>query len=227
VFTERASVGLDVHARSKVAAAVDGVTGEAFRPRLTPGNDEARLTRTCPGEEARARCPRHRRDEEWNVLRHSDDQAVHDYVPGQRRQHRATAWRRRPRRRLAKGPFQSPNAANRRRSTRPHRSHRQTLRLANGLLTRDRQPSPLSPSSGPLRIGPLCADAQDSERQPRPRSLEADTTTDPAAGTVAMAVCRELLHIGPSSLTGSHRRLWSKDHGRGDTRPNPLRLRSA
>jgi transposase len=30
-------VGLDVHARSVVAAAIDGVTGEVFRARLTPG----------------------------------------------------------------------------------------------------------------------------------------------------------------------------------------------
>ncbi|MHB8188475.1 MAG: hypothetical protein ACYDDU_20880 [Dermatophilaceae bacterium] len=28
MFTERTSVGLDVHARSVVAAAIDGVTGE-------------------------------------------------------------------------------------------------------------------------------------------------------------------------------------------------------
>jgi transposase len=39
VFIERTSVGLDVHARSVVAAAIDGVTGEVFRARLTPGND--------------------------------------------------------------------------------------------------------------------------------------------------------------------------------------------
>ena len=38
VFTERTSVGLDVHARSVVAAAIDGDTGEVFRKRLTPGN---------------------------------------------------------------------------------------------------------------------------------------------------------------------------------------------
>jgi len=36
VFSERASVGLDVHARSVVAAAIDGVTGEVFRARLVP-----------------------------------------------------------------------------------------------------------------------------------------------------------------------------------------------
>jgi transposase len=39
VFTERTSVGLDVHARSVVAAAIDGVTGELFRSRLTPSYD--------------------------------------------------------------------------------------------------------------------------------------------------------------------------------------------
>jgi hypothetical protein len=36
VFTERTSVGLDVHARSVAAAAIDGVTGELFQTRLTP-----------------------------------------------------------------------------------------------------------------------------------------------------------------------------------------------
>src|SRR5664280_3520507 len=40
VFTERTSVGLDVHARSVVAAAIVGDTGEVFRARLTPGNDD-------------------------------------------------------------------------------------------------------------------------------------------------------------------------------------------
>ena len=36
MFTERTSVGLDVHARSVAAAAIDGVTGELFQARLTP-----------------------------------------------------------------------------------------------------------------------------------------------------------------------------------------------
>jgi transposase len=36
VFRERTSVGLDVHARSVVAAAIDGQTGEVFRARLMP-----------------------------------------------------------------------------------------------------------------------------------------------------------------------------------------------
>jgi hypothetical protein len=36
VVTERTSVGLDVHARSVAAAAIDGVTAEVFRTRLTP-----------------------------------------------------------------------------------------------------------------------------------------------------------------------------------------------
>jgi transposase len=40
VFTERTSVGLDVHARSVVAVAFDGDTGEVFKKRLTPGNDD-------------------------------------------------------------------------------------------------------------------------------------------------------------------------------------------
>jgi transposase len=36
VFTERTSIGLDVHARSVAAAAIDDVTGEVFQTRLTP-----------------------------------------------------------------------------------------------------------------------------------------------------------------------------------------------
>lgn len=36
MFQERTSVGLDVHARSIVAAGIDGVTGELFRRRLVP-----------------------------------------------------------------------------------------------------------------------------------------------------------------------------------------------
>jgi transposase len=36
VFSERTSVGLDVHARSVVACAIDTVTGELIRCRLTP-----------------------------------------------------------------------------------------------------------------------------------------------------------------------------------------------
>jgi transposase len=39
VFSERTSVGLDVHARSVMAAAIDGVTGELARARLTPSHD--------------------------------------------------------------------------------------------------------------------------------------------------------------------------------------------
>jgi transposase len=39
VFTERTSVGLDVHARSVVAAAIDGVTGELIQSRLTPSHE--------------------------------------------------------------------------------------------------------------------------------------------------------------------------------------------
>lgn len=39
MFTERTSAGLDVHARSVVAAAIDGVTGELFQSRLTPSYD--------------------------------------------------------------------------------------------------------------------------------------------------------------------------------------------
>ncbi|GAA3130072.1 IS110 family transposase [Kribbella aluminosa] len=42
MFTERTSVGLDVHARSVVAAAIDGVTGELVQVRLTPSHDDIR-----------------------------------------------------------------------------------------------------------------------------------------------------------------------------------------
>jgi len=40
VFVERTSVGLDVHARSVAAAAIDGVTGEVFKARLCPAPTE-------------------------------------------------------------------------------------------------------------------------------------------------------------------------------------------
>ena len=42
MFTERTSEGLDVHARSVAAAAIDGVTGELFQARLTPSFDHIR-----------------------------------------------------------------------------------------------------------------------------------------------------------------------------------------
>jgi transposase len=42
VFIERTSVGLDVHARSVVAAAIDGVTGELIQSRLTPSHEHIR-----------------------------------------------------------------------------------------------------------------------------------------------------------------------------------------
>ena len=42
MFTERTSVGLDVHARSVVAAAIDGVTGELVQTRLTPSFEHIR-----------------------------------------------------------------------------------------------------------------------------------------------------------------------------------------
>ena len=42
MFTERTSVGLDVHARSVVAAAIDGVTGELKQARLTPSHEHIR-----------------------------------------------------------------------------------------------------------------------------------------------------------------------------------------
>lgn len=40
MFTERTSVGLDVHARTVAAAAIDGVTGEVFEAKLTPSHAE-------------------------------------------------------------------------------------------------------------------------------------------------------------------------------------------
>jgi transposase len=42
VFSERTSVGLDVHARSVAAAAIDGVTGELVQAKLTPAYDHIR-----------------------------------------------------------------------------------------------------------------------------------------------------------------------------------------
>ena len=53
MFTERTSVGLDVRARSVVAAAIDGDTGEVFRKRLIPGNDDViGWVRSLPGPSA-------------------------------------------------------------------------------------------------------------------------------------------------------------------------------
>ncbi len=55
MFCERTSVGLDVHARSIVAAAIDGVTGEVFKARLTPDfQDVLRWVRGLPGPVAAA-----------------------------------------------------------------------------------------------------------------------------------------------------------------------------
>jgi hypothetical protein len=42
VFTERTSVGLDVHARSVAAAAIDSVTSEVQQTRLTPSYEHIR-----------------------------------------------------------------------------------------------------------------------------------------------------------------------------------------
>ncbi|MGH3504417.1 MAG: IS110 family transposase [Nocardioidaceae bacterium] len=42
MFTGRTSVGLDVHARSVAAAAIDGVTGELIQDRLTPSIEHIR-----------------------------------------------------------------------------------------------------------------------------------------------------------------------------------------
>lgn len=50
MFTERTSVGLDMHARSVAAAAIDGVTGELFQTTLTPAHDHVRgWIRGLPG----------------------------------------------------------------------------------------------------------------------------------------------------------------------------------
>jgi transposase len=55
VFSERTSVGLDVHARSVVAAAIDGVSGEVFKARLTPDyRDVLRWLGGLPGPVAAA-----------------------------------------------------------------------------------------------------------------------------------------------------------------------------
>ena len=55
MFTERTRVGLDVHARSVVAAAIDGVTGEVFRARLTPAyEDVVGWVQRLPGPSATA-----------------------------------------------------------------------------------------------------------------------------------------------------------------------------
>ena len=42
MFTERTSVGLDVHARSVAAAAIDGVTGELKQASLGPSHEQVR-----------------------------------------------------------------------------------------------------------------------------------------------------------------------------------------
>jgi hypothetical protein len=50
VFSERTSVGLDVHARSVAAAAIDGVTGELLQITLAPAHDHIRgWLRQLPG----------------------------------------------------------------------------------------------------------------------------------------------------------------------------------
>jgi len=50
VFSERTSVGLDVHARSVVACGLDTVTGQLYRQRLTPSvQDINRWLGTLPG----------------------------------------------------------------------------------------------------------------------------------------------------------------------------------
>jgi hypothetical protein len=41
VFSERTSVGLDVHARPVDAAAIDGVTGDVVKARLIPDQEDS------------------------------------------------------------------------------------------------------------------------------------------------------------------------------------------
>ncbi len=53
MFTERTSVGLDVHARSVAAAAIDGVTGEVFKARMVPAPEVViRWVESLPGPSA-------------------------------------------------------------------------------------------------------------------------------------------------------------------------------
>jgi len=55
VFIERTSVGLDVHARSVAAAAIDGVTGELVQAKLTPSHEHIRSwIQALPGPAAAA-----------------------------------------------------------------------------------------------------------------------------------------------------------------------------
>ena len=50
MFCERTSVGLDVHARSVAAAAIDGVTGELIQARLSPSHQQVKAwVRSLPG----------------------------------------------------------------------------------------------------------------------------------------------------------------------------------
>lgn len=55
MFTERTSVGLDVHARSVAAAAIDSVTGEVQQTRLTPSYDLSGKQRGAVGVAPRRR----------------------------------------------------------------------------------------------------------------------------------------------------------------------------
>lgn len=53
MFTERTSVGLDAHARSVAAAAIDGVTGELIQAKLTPSHEHIRSwIQDMPGQVA-------------------------------------------------------------------------------------------------------------------------------------------------------------------------------
>ena len=50
MFTERTSVGLDVHAQSVASTAIDGVTGELVQAKLTPSHDYIRSSvQSLPG----------------------------------------------------------------------------------------------------------------------------------------------------------------------------------
>lgn len=55
MFGERTSVGLDVHGRTVVAAAIDGESGEIFRAKLVPDHGEViRWLASLPGPVAAA-----------------------------------------------------------------------------------------------------------------------------------------------------------------------------
>ena len=74
MFTERTSVGLDVHARSVVAHAMDVQTGEIFKARLCPDPGEVTAwIKALPGPAAQV--PREDDDPKKGVVVADDDAA--------------------------------------------------------------------------------------------------------------------------------------------------------